>query len=73
MFLKNPAEIMMTEEDDAAFDCAIKWYICAEKLGDDKVRDHPCHIPGKYRGAVHNTCKLNYQKYLTICVAMMVI
>ncbi len=29
-------------------------------LKNNKVRDH-CHITGKYRGAAHNNCNLNYK------------
>ena len=37
-------------------------WICNEKFdGDDKVRDH-CHFTGRYRGAAHNSCNLNYKK-----------
>ena len=72
----------MTEEDNPAFDHAIKYHICDEMLGDDRVCDH-CHIPGKYRGAAHNTC--NFILYIfpykskvpavffIICVAITVI
>ena len=35
-------------------------YICENPLNDDKVRDH-CHLTGKYRGAAHNQCNLNYK------------
>lgn len=34
-------------------------HICENPLGNDRVRDH-CHITGKYRGAAHNECNLNY-------------
>ena len=27
---------------------------------DEKVRDH-CHITGKFRGAVHRSCNVNFQ------------
>ena len=29
-------------------------------MGEDKVLDH-CHLTGKYRGAAHNECNLNYK------------
>ena len=32
---------------------------CGFELGDDRVRDH-CHLTGKFRGAAHNECNLNY-------------
>ena len=41
-----------------------KCWICNEKFDDDKdykVRDH-CHFTGRYRGAAHNKCNLNYRK-----------
>lgn len=33
---------------------------CKKMTVDDKVRDH-CHLTGKYRGAAHPNCNLNYQ------------
>ena len=38
-----------------------KCWICNEEFNDDKVRDH-CHFTGRYRGAAHNKCNLNYKK-----------
>ena len=35
-------------------------HICEELLNGDKVRDH-CHLTGKYRGAAHNQCNLDYK------------
>ena len=35
-------------------------HICGGTLGDDRVWDH-CHITGKFRGAAHNDCNLNYR------------
>ena len=33
---------------------------CQDELGKDKVLDH-CHLTGKYRGAAHNECNLQYK------------
>ena len=46
-------------------------FICKKSFGDDekniKVRDH-CHFTGKYRGAVHNACNLQYKVPKNIAV-----
>ena len=49
---------MKTKEFEEARIC----HICSEALlkTDKRVRDH-CHITGKYRGAAHNNCNLNYR------------
>ena len=58
----KPKEMIITEEEQKEFDKASDCWICREKLGiDDKVRDH-CHYTGRYRGAAHNKCNLNYSK-----------
>ena len=46
------------------FDEATKCWICNEEFddtGDEKVKDH-CHYTGRFRGAAHNSCNLNYKK-----------
>ena len=54
--------MIIMEEEQKQFDKASDCWICREKLGiDDKVRDH-CHYTGRYRGAAHNKCNLNYSK-----------
>jgi hypothetical protein len=42
------------------FDEATVCHICEQELGDDRVRDH-CHLSGKFRGAAHESCNLNYK------------
>lgn len=34
--------------------------ICVKSFEDEKVRDH-CHLTGKFRGAAHKSCNLNYK------------
>ena len=58
----KPKKMVITKEEEKQFDKASDCWICGEKLGnDDKVRDH-CHYTGRYRGAAHNKCNLNYSK-----------
>ena len=46
------------------FNEATKCWICNEEFddtADEKVKDH-CHYTGRFRGAAHNSCNLNYKK-----------
>ena len=61
-FLREPADMRMTEKDHNTFDNAVDCHICGELLNDDRVRDH-CHITGKFRGAAHNACNLKLRIY----------
>ena len=36
-----------------------KYFICEKLTEDEKVRDY-CHIMGKYRGAAHWKCDVNF-------------
>ena len=51
------------------YEAATKCWICGKDLNGDKVRDH-CHFTGKYRGAAHNKCNINYRKPKNIPVVM---
>src|SRR6218665_244718 len=42
------------------FKAATSCYICGGSLGKDRVRDD-CHLSGKFKGAAHNECTLNYK------------
>ena len=60
-------KMFLTEEDIKQFDNATDCWICRDKLNNDKVRDH-CHYTGRYRGAAHRDCNLNYRKPKSISV-----
>lgn len=55
----------LTEKDEHAFQIATTCHICKNKLYFDKVRDH-CHLTGKFRGASHNSCNLQFQQRETL-------
>ena len=58
-FNKN---VILSEEEEEQFQSSKTCWIC-EKLienDDEKVRDH-CHITGKFRGAAHWNCNINFQ------------
>ena len=57
---KFAKKIIYTEENKKNFTSAVVCHICEGKLGKDRVRDH-CHLTGKYRGAAHENCNLNYR------------
>lgn len=50
----------LTSLEEADFQISSNCHICNGLLGSDRVRDHS-HLTGKYRGAAHNECNLNYQ------------
>ena len=56
-FKKN---MRITRKEEEDFQKAAVCHICENPLNNDKVRDH-CHLTGKYRGAAHNQCNLNYK------------
>ena len=63
--ITNITEKMIFEkEEKERYEKETKCWICNGKFDDDKnykVRDH-CHFTGRYRGAAHNKCNLNYRK-----------
>ena len=54
-------KMVITGAERNTFEQATSCWICQGDLKDDKVRDH-CHYTGKYRGAAHNKCNLQYRK-----------
>ena len=62
-------KVVMTEEDKIDYEYATHCHICENKLGEDKVLDH-CHLTGKYRGAAHKKCNLDYKipKFIPVII-----
>ena len=58
-FNKN---LVMTEEEEHLFQESNNCWICKKLIDndDEKVRDH-CHVTGKFRGAAHWDCNINFQ------------
>ena len=53
--------IPLTDEEKESYENQKICHICKKEFStDNKVRDH-CHYTGKYRGAAHNNCNLNYK------------
>ena len=58
-FNKSMGKLSRKQRD--AFERSTVCHICREKFRDEeKVRDH-CHVTGKYRGAAHSSCNLNFK------------
>ncbi|XP_051165289.1 uncharacterized protein LOC127284052 [Leptopilina boulardi] len=67
---KNPIPMTaLTPQEINDFKRETTCHICHQKIpaSEKKVRDH-CHLTGKYRGAAHESCNLNYQDCQTIPV-----
>jgi hypothetical protein len=58
--IKHKKRMIFTKKDRDNYYQSEICYICRGELGKDKVRDH-CHLTGKYRGAAHNKCNLQYR------------
>ena len=56
-------KMIFGKEEKERFHKETKCWMCNEEFNDKdvKVRDH-CHFTGRYRGAAHNKCNLNYRK-----------
>ena len=56
-------KMIFTFKDKDDFEKAEICWICQKEFGggEKKVRDH-CHFTGKYRGAAHNKCNLQFKK-----------
>lgn len=58
--LTQNVSIIFSEKDAMHYEKAWKCHICDNLLWNNKVRDH-CHITGRYRGAAHRHCNLQYK------------
>ena len=61
--LLDEKRLIMTPEDMRDFTNAERCFICNKPFPTEysnKVRDHD-HLTGRYRGAAHNSCNLNYK------------
>jgi hypothetical protein len=70
--MKENRRMVMTSEDSFRHMGATKCFLCNESFNEDdnklcKVRDHN-HLTGKYRGAAHCKCNINYfsNRYLPV-------
>ena len=57
----KPKKMLFGAKEREEFDEATECWICHGELGLDRIRDH-CHLTGKYRGAAHNKCNLQYRR-----------
>ena len=59
---KNFNKNLIMNEEEYLFQQSNSCWICQKRIDNDdkKVRDH-CHITGKFRGAAHWSCNINFQ------------
>ena len=57
-FRKTEKDIIMTQEDNDAFENKNICRFCEKKIEAGQVKDHR-HLTGRYRGPDHNTCNIN--------------
>ena len=58
----------ITDEEEERYKLETKCHLCNKDILnviDDKVRNHD-HLTGKFLGAAHNSCNLNYRINLKI-------
>ena len=53
--------VIISEKEERLFQQSNRSWICKKLIDDDeeKVRDH-CHVIGKFRGAAHWNCNINF-------------
>ena len=58
--LKHVVPMQLSELEEVNFQNATHCHICEWELDNLRVRDH-CHLTGRFRGAAHSDCSLNYK------------
>ena len=59
--MRRVVPVKMTDADSVAYTNANVCHLCDHELtADDKVRIH-CHLTGRFLGAAHNVCNLNFK------------
>ena len=57
---KYKKNLKWTKKDKRDYKASTYCHICEGELLNDKVADH-CHLTGKFRGAAHHKCNLEYR------------
>ena len=57
---KYKKNLKWTKKDKKAYKASTYCHICEGEQLNDKVADH-CHLTGKFHGAAHNKCNLEYR------------
>ncbi|XP_031789072.1 uncharacterized protein LOC116418032 [Nasonia vitripennis] len=59
---KNPKPMRLTDLEEISFRRSSTCHICRKPFTSEElaVRDH-CHLTGRFRGATHNSCNLDYK------------
>src|SRR6218665_2880327 len=57
---KFPKQMIFNSNDRKNFKAATSCHICGGSFCKDRVGDH-CHWSGKFKGAAHSECNLNYK------------
>lgn len=72
MLSVNQPMVKLNMDEERSFrDPEAKCSICGNHFESDEMRVHDhCHFTGKFRGAAHNICNLNYIESRTIPVVM---
>ena len=62
IYCKKKEMISLTDAENESYENPKFCYICKKRFTNDnkKVIDL-CHFTGKYRGAAHNNCNMNYK------------